>query len=730
VVLAATVLVLLAWLVPAAGTGDIDPGGALLAGLGLALTLSGTLWTGRMAHLAMRWQDSDVAGWAERLASLVKEQEQAQHHRLLGGSPRTIDVRFAFVPAPAHNASGAASCGWLEEIAGYYRTLQPGRLMVTGAPGAGKTVLALHLMLLLLTGREPSVKEAVPVRLSLSSFDPDRYHQRLDGWITAHLVDVYKLPRRAAVALVRDRLVLPVLDGLDEMDEEHPAWPTPASAAGYASRASTALRAMNHWRDGTGRGQLIVTCRTARYRALEHDHVWAEDAARIDIRPVAADSAWDFLAARTGGVARWEPVMNALAAHPAGALAQALSTPWRLTLATVVYEERDPHTGRFLREPKDLVRMAESGELHGYLLDRYLKAAVHAPGEPGGRWPQRPLDPAEVWRHLAVLARYLYANTANGNRTVAGHELSGSDIVLHELWPLAGSRAPRVVGSVLMLLAGLLGWCTVLLTSNSDNPFATAFPVGGGVLIVMVCVAAYVVAWPKPTRVSLRSLTSFRRVGQAAAVTLLIGLLGGAASVVYYSSSDQDSFDAFPDGLWASLNWPSIAGSMAMAILVYVTLSGRTLPAGEPHSTLPSDPRMTLRSDLTTWMLSAALIGGLEYLEWSAEGDRYLLMVSGPVMVLIAAGYGLLVILNWGLLFSVKDIFPATRGFRGALGGPASLRYLSLLLCTRGRLPWRLGRLLQRCYDLGLMRVTGVAYQFRHRELQEHLAARPHPPCI
>jgi hypothetical protein len=49
-------------------------------------------------------------------------------------------------------------------------------------------------------------------------------------------------------------------------------------------------------------------------------------------------------------------------------------------------------------------------------------------------------------------------------------------------------------------------------------------------------------------------------------------------------------------------------------------------------------------------------------------------------------------------------------------------RYLALLLATRRRMPWRLGRFLDWATDAGLLRMAGAAYQFRHRELQEQLA--------
>ncbi|WP_338674969.1 hypothetical protein V1460_19740 [Streptomyces sp. SCSIO 30461] len=64
----------------------------------------------------------------------------------------------------------------------------------------------------------------------------------------------------------------------------------------------------------------------------------------------------------------------------------------------------------------------------------------------------------------------------------------------------------------------------------------------------------------------------------------------------------------------------------------------------------------------------------------------------------------------------------------GGWSGAASLRCLALQLCTRGRLPWCLGRFRHTCRRLGLLSTAGAGYRFRYRELQDHLAAAPTPP--
>ncbi|MFI0859234.1 hypothetical protein ACH4RA_02955 [Streptomyces smyrnaeus] len=151
-----------------AGTGDVDPIGGISGSAALVVGI----WALEMARRTLVWQDTDTAGLADRLAPVVERQEARVRHRLLGGSTRTVDVGFDFVPAPAGAgaAAGAGPAGTLSAITDYYRALRPGRVIITGAPGAGKTVLALELMLCLLGDRQPG--EPVPVRLPLSSFAP------------------------------------------------------------------------------------------------------------------------------------------------------------------------------------------------------------------------------------------------------------------------------------------------------------------------------------------------------------------------------------------------------------------------------------------------------------------------------------------------------------------------------------------------------------------------------
>ncbi|WP_148011540.1 hypothetical protein [Streptomyces sp. ME109] len=122
----------------------------------------------------------------------------------------------------------------------------------------------------------------------------------------------------------------------------------------------------------------------------------------------------------------------------------------------------------------------------------------------------------------------------------------------------------------------------------------------------------------------------------------------------------------------------------------------------------PTDPRHPVQDDLA-YGLTVGLILGL------------ILWLSGWLMDRLVWGFsrGLASKLAFMLVFGMVI------GLYWRSG--AGRRYLVFLLCIRGRLPWRLGTFLNWAYEAGLLRISGVAYQFRHRELQDWLTAHPTP---
>ncbi|WP_165985017.1 hypothetical protein [Streptomyces sp. YIM 98790] len=72
----------------------------------------------------------------------------------------------------------------------------------------------------------------------------------------------------------------------------------------------------------------------------------------------------------------------------------------------------------------------------------------------------------------------------------------------------------------------------------------------------------------------------------------------------------------------------------------------------------------------------------------------------------------------------------STMGLLTALAMPSAAfrRYFTFLLWGHQELPVRLVKFLSCTQEIGLLRISGNAYQFRHRELQDWLANHPVPP--
>ncbi len=701
-----------------------------------------------LAQRAIR--ESLSATMADQIAVAVRRRWEAEVELRRVNDPYTIPVRWeaaeeALVTDWAVLQRAACSAGWPEpdrawwapgpaalagggdHIAGLLARVPTGRLLVLGEPGAGKTILIVRLVLDLLARRAPG--GPVPVLVPLASWDPTREH--LWDWLERRLcLDHPALRARVtgtrrgvswARALWDAGLFLPVLDGLDEITE---------AAHGRAlAELNKALR------PGVG---LVLTARTGPYRAAVSPDdgapgVQLSGAAGIQLCPLDAGVVADYLRAAAGGPAgraRWGRVLDVLTdpAHPVG---QALTTPLMATLARTIYTPRpgEPATG--LPNPDDLLGpgLASRQAVERHLFDGFLPAAYRPHPDPALRCPWKPAD-AQRW--LVFLAGHLE------------HRLGGTTDLA---WWQLRTAAPRTFtglvagagsGAAAALLSGcLLGPLAGLLTGLLGG-LAFGIPAG------------FVEGPDRPAQGLRWSLT---RGGLAA--TLLVGLVFGLAI-----------------GLAGGLTIGLTAG-LTVALMFALTVGLRPRPgepteATTPHTILGQD-RSTFRNVLLAFVLTGGLTGGL--LGGLAAGLT-IGLTNGPTGGLtngltvgllsgLAIGFtnglaaGLAVGLAAGLTITLTNGLAnglttgLTVGFTVAAGltvGLATGLVIGLAaglaaglsrttwgwfaaarwwLALRGQLPWRLMRFLTDAHQQrGALRQAGAAYQFRHAELQRHLAGR------
>jgi hypothetical protein len=95
------------------------------------------------------------------------------------------------------------------------------RLLIRGAPGAGKTILLLDLAEHLLEAAERDATQAIPVVCLLTSWP--HWRIPLAAWLIIQLRDQYGVHRHQAQEWLRTQAFVLLLDGLDEVAAPHQA---------------------------------------------------------------------------------------------------------------------------------------------------------------------------------------------------------------------------------------------------------------------------------------------------------------------------------------------------------------------------------------------------------------------------------------------------------------------------------------------------------------------------
>ncbi len=718
-----------------------SPAATILSVLGFFVGVAGLL-VPLVDARAKPVSDDRLLAAARRLARDVHNREAGVLARLMAdsGDPEPADVSFAQPARMYWRADGGDRQGALSEVAGYYRSLKRGRLVVLGEPGAGKTVLAIQLVLdlaaaVLAVADGTRTLPQVPVRLSLPAFDPgddadgaaaEVVSARLDDWLTRHLVTTFGLPTNVAATLVTGGWILPVLDGLDEMDPDD----------AEPRRAASVIRAVNHPSAGAAR-PMVITCRTNRYQQLS-GHVEpagkappaeqqatstagrrqvVQDATVVGVEPLTAQNVVGYLTYRFPDPAdpdriesRWCPIIERLTASNGGGdpLAAALGSPLRLFLTVTAYSHP-------ASTPDELTRLTTAAQLDEHLFARLVPAVLEQHPPPGRQYAA-----PDVTRWLTTLARHLAWQ--------GEHRGSPSDLQLDLLWPAAGWRAPRyAVTAVTTTAAGAFLASGVPARWPSD-----VLPVLG--LGAFVVVTAWIAARPtvdlrRLDLSGLRTSAGRQRIGRFLAIGLAAGLVGGLMLALRSSVA----------GLVGQLMITLKSGALGLVGGLMVGLgsgpTARPTAIDRPARLVQQGMVYTIVAIVAvplTFLLADKLIGGglttgvVGQLVAGLGTALAIGLAIGPARGLAT---GLAVGLNSGTTVGPPfTVVALAVGLIFVANSPWP-RYLftALLLALRGDLPRRPAVFMDWAYQAGLMRLSGIAVQFRHREFQTWLATRDQP---
>ncbi|MFD9436723.1 hypothetical protein [Streptomyces sp. NPDC060002] len=660
-------------------------------------------------HIAPADPEDALGGTADELARVVgaQWQEEAGLRRLLEPAPLPVRWRVSerkvagrvvgatgeeagrarFGPLPGLGPATRDRIrdgGGLSELHAVYGGLASGRLLLVGAPAAGKTAAGVLLLLDALVHRAARAAPAdrarvpVPVLLSLDGWDPGE--DSAVDWAADRLTREYTLfhgrgGRAHARQLLEQGRISLFLDGLDEVTGR--------------------LRGAMVGALETAPFRLVLVSR-AREAVLTAKKTRLGGALAVEIQPVRAADAAGYLLNRLPSAPSpaWEELTGRLLAG-AGPLATALTSPLSIALLRDVYGDDDP-----VDELLDTTRFPTPAAIENHLLDHAVVAAyAQRPGHPRPRYSARTAE-----RTLRFIAARL---TQEGTRDLRWWHIPG--------W--TGHR-PRmiavwIVSAVVCGSPGvILAW--ILTTNLLPTVSGTLAAMAGGYGIARRAAALSV---PQPlSSAGWRDIFTRETVLAGVRQWMFVGT-GLCLGIPLVSD------DAPPFWLWYLVTLPIGFSEVLVTGRGYDIVSripflsagvGHYDKVREDYARPPVvDTRSVSPRDVWRHHIGLRLCLGL--LTGCALG-----LYIGPILA-----WTLFPLL--GAMVAVTALL-----WTGAASGLATNLAVATALTAvqlhyEEGTPVRLMHFLEDARRRNLLRATGPVYQFRHTRLQERLAARSMP---
>ena len=673
--------------------------GALAALIGILAGLIGALRVMRAhVHVPGHAKEQPTArpatvselDWAtQKLAETMKAQWEAEASRLgllaksgAGGLPAMLatslirigwSVDTATLPIPPEGQTNDKFRAWanhprVDQLADFFHDVQPPALVVLGSAESGKSATAVLLTLGLLSKRATDT-DPVPVKFSLDHWD---HGLSLGDWLRQRLLEDQPGLRSTDTygpdvvsALLRERRILPILDGLDELpgEDERPG----------ASERDRVIESINE--STLLLPGLVMTCQAAKYDELNNRLREAVIVKLEGVSPVEAARYIENAAREHKDPERWQPILDYLMGTDDGPLMTAMSSPLMIYLAAKVY-------GNPKSSPSDLLGFEDQGAdaIREHLLQAFIPAVF--PKTVGRSDPRRwRSDDAARW--LGHIAAHL--DQVGSDADPAATQFGWWELSTH------GRPGTAVMAGV---IGGSVGGSAVGLAFTALFN-GTAGLIAGAATGVVLGILSWRNEPPKPSETQRRATgraTSILKSGLAIGVIVFVG--GLVARDVYL-------------GILAGIGF-----GLPLSVLYGLT---------EPDPTIrPLDAGLLLRRDIrvgVTFGLTYGVPAGIT--GWFLSGDPVLSTWVGIMAGLAGA-------LLYGPIWIFAAFAPG--GGLGKLRAVGVVAFVHLMIATlwfapRKRLPWNVVGFLDEAHDLGVLRLVSGSYEFRHGALQKVLAA-------
>ncbi len=260
----------------------------------------------------------------------------------------------AFIPVGLDEQQDAVASPWsanLPQSEGHSRALAPGisisevydqaggELLILGEAGSGKTTLLLELTRHLLDRAERDESAPMPIVFLLSAWAAKQ--QPLEEWLIEELNSKYQVPYPLAEFWIRNEMILPLLDGLDEVE---------------ANVRSACVVAINTYKKAYGLSALVVCSRLTDY-LLYPPRIILNNA--VVIRPLTLQQIDDYL--KSSGE-HWMQFSQLL--HSSLSLQQLVTTPLMLNIITLAFQDKSP---------EDFLNAADPEEHGRWLFNTYVE---------------------------------------------------------------------------------------------------------------------------------------------------------------------------------------------------------------------------------------------------------------------------------------------------------------------------------------------------------------------